>query len=191
MICFYYYESTVNSQQSTVNSSGCILRLSHVKQYGNIAVNRVKQCLTRRYGFSCYAMFSLLLIPVFLLTSCATSSIYVLPTLVPTTPAHEIEIPAYSQLLILQPVLKFERLNDEVILDSSGFAAPAIKSKLYDTARNAAAESNTQIVEVDTLSTDKVDLYSRLQSLSPMLSTGHLNNEARKYGKCRTRGIHV
>lgn len=114
------------------------------------------------------------LILAFFLTSCAT-----MPKTISTTPAYEAVLPADSRIFILQPLLKFERLQDEVILDPSNFGGTSIVSSLNTTARNAVLRSKYQVAETEVMNAPEiVDLYSRLQSLSSRLAAGQLNDEA-------------
>lgn len=111
---------------------------------------------------------------MFTIVSCATR-----PIAISTTRTYEGAFPLSSEVLILSPLLKFERLHDETILDPSEFGGPAIISNLNARARNALVKGKFRIAQTESLkATEFVDLLSRLQSLSSSLSTGQVKDEA-------------
>lgn len=112
---------------------------------------------------------------VFILISCATR-----PITIPAAPTCESALPTYSECVILPPLLIFERLEDEVILNPSKFGGPAIMSSLSAAARNVLTKAQCRLAETESLKAPEiVDLISRLQSLSSSLSVGQVTDEAK------------
>ena len=119
----------------------------------------------------------LFLIILLLLSSCTTNPI-VVSTMQPT---YKAVLPNDSKIIILRPLLRFERLRDEVILNASEFGGTAIEDSLYAAARAAAAKSKIEVIDYDSINTPEFfNLCSKLRSLSSQLAAGHINDEVKE-----------
>lgn len=116
-----------------------------------------------------------ILILVFMVTSCATR-----PIAVSSIPTYDTVLPAFSEILVLQPLLKFEQLHDETVIDPSKFDGPTLISSLDTSSKNAVAKSKFRVAVNENLNSSECgELCSRLGLLSSRLSIGQINDEAK------------
>ena len=86
----------------------------------------------------------------------------------------------YNSILILKPLVRFERLKDESRLPDSSYGGDAFGTKLVI---DAITEVDSHhFIPVDTRSSSNgklVSIYNSLQSMSPEITSGFINNKAK------------
>lgn len=117
--------------------------------------------------------FYLFLAWLLVLSSCATS-----PILVTTSPISG-EVAPNTDIIIVQPLLKFERIHDEAILPASDYQGNAIEAKMLAYAKSVVEMRKFVIVDPQIYHEVEVaGLFNQLCSMSPKLSIGVVDNGA-------------
>jgi len=117
--------------------------------------------------------FYLYLAWVLVLSSCATR-----PILVATSPVSG-EVAPNTDIIIVQPLLKFERVYDEAILPASDYQGNAIEAKMLAYAKSVVETRKFVIVDPQIYHEVEVaGLFNQLCSMSPKLSMGVVDNGA-------------
>jgi hypothetical protein len=91
------------------------------------------------------------------------------------------QAPPDYQVIILDPLSRFENIKDESVPPAYAGANDSFESRLLDTARNEVESRKLNVVKPETLSElAAADLCKQLQSMSSRLARGNVNDEARE-----------
>jgi hypothetical protein len=93
---------------------------------------------------------------------------------------NEVMSQVSSEVLINKPLIRFESVTDETILNSNDYNGKNIESKMNEAARNAVGNSNFKIAEIsdDGYTAGFGDLCSKLNAMSSRLASGYISDEA-------------
>jgi hypothetical protein len=99
----------------------------------------------------------------------------------PATTDATTQAPPDYQVIILDPLARFENIKDESVPPAYAGANDSFESRLLDTARNEVESRKLNVVKPETLSElAAADLCKQLQSMSSRLARGNVNDEARE-----------
>lgn len=109
---------------------------------------------------------------IFMLSSCATQK----PVRAVSNPITTIEIAPDSTILILRPVLKFERVDNEEVLSPSNYQADALEARIYTVAENIVKTRSLTVLETRNANGREPGIYRQIREKSPQLSKGLTDN---------------
>lgn len=132
----------------------------------------IKRLLKFGVSLNCSCLFIL----IFLLYGCSQKIVQSLqPQSTVTNLASTLKI------VSLNPLLQFERINDESILNPENYSGNEIEAKMIQISTNMLVKKNFKIVKPEELENREFDeLFSRLQKMSSKLSVGYLSPEAKE-----------
>ena len=118
-------------------------------------------------------VFILMAVVSFLiLNSCATPK----PISGIASPIANLKISPNTTVLILRPVLKFERIHNEAVLPASDYQGDAIETRILTVAKNVVESRNMILVDIQNVNEEDVEAYSQIRAKSPKLSRGLIND---------------
>lgn len=111
-------------------------------------------------------------VSLLVLVACAARPVVVI------SQAPDSQVISDIDVLVPQPFLQFERIQDERILSASDYQGDAIEASLLSASKNAVELRGFAMVDCRSLqSKEIVELCDQLRSISPKLSRGLISNE--------------
>ncbi len=127
-----------------------------------------------KFGFIANRCF--LFILIFFLYGCSPKIVQSLQTQTDMT-----KLSSTLKIVSLNPLLTFERINDETVLNPEDYNGTEIEAKMIQISSNQLVNKNFNVVNPEEIENGQFDeQFSRLQKMSSKLSVGYLSPEAKE-----------
>jgi len=130
------------------------------------STNRYIFCIVR------YRSLSLLFLSIMLLSSCGT----IPPKSTFLNSASNLKVGSDDTIVILRPLLKFERIHDEAVISAADYDGDAIETSLVTMAKNIIGSRDIALTNFKGRNEDESGINKKLISSIPKLSRGIVNN---------------
>jgi len=125
-----------------------------------------------RVSWSRSTVLAMAVTSILILISCAAPK----PVRGLAGPVTNMEIAPDSTVLILRPVLKFERIDNEEPLSASDYQGEALEARIYTVAENIVKTRNLTVLEARQTNGREPGIYGRIREKAPQLSRGLINS---------------
>jgi len=113
--------------------------------------------------------------------SCFVTQALASQAVAPAKTDETTQAPPDYQVIILDPLVRFENIKDESVSQAYGGPNYSFESRLLTTGKDAVESQKLSVVKPETLSEPvAADLCKQLQTMSSRLARGNINDEARE-----------
>lgn len=120
------------------------------------------------------SLLFILILSLMILCSCATPD----PIRISKSSTPNLKVSSDSAVLVLKPMLKFERIHDESVIPASEYDGNAIETEVVSVARNMISSRNIALADTQSDDASEDKIFDQLNTGIPKLARGVVKDEA-------------